>query len=92
MAALEDKAATVRKAAVALLMKLLVTHPYGMMHGGMLHHEVWQAEYDNVRKELEKVEGNVGKAVEVQEEEEGEKEKDGEEEDGDKPPKKKKSR
>lgn len=68
-AALEDKAATVRKAAVSLLIKLLVTHPYGMMHGGALQHEVWDREYNAVKSELEKVEGKVGKAVEVQEEE-----------------------
>lgn len=98
VAALEDKAATVRKAAVALLLKLLKTHPYGLMHGGMLQREVWQAEYDSVRQELEKVEGKVGKAVEVQEQEddeEGEKEKgdeeeEGDEDEGDATPKKKK--
>lgn len=79
--ALEDKASTVRKAAVSLLIKLLVTHPYGMMHGGMLQHEIWNNEYDAVRKELDKVEGKVGKAVEVQneEEEEGDNEDEGNE-------------
>jgi condensin complex subunit 1 len=74
-AALEDKASTVRKAAVSLLIKLLVTHPYGMMQGGMLQHEIWNSEYDAVRKELEKVEGKVGKAVEVQDED-GDEDKD----------------
>jgi condensin complex subunit 1 len=80
--ALEDKASTVRKAAVSLLIKLLLTHPYGMLDGGMLQHEVWNNEYKMVKKDLEKVEGKVGKAVEVQDgdEDEGEGEGEGREE------------
>lgn len=97
VAALEDKASTVRKAAVSLLIKLLITHPYGMMHGGMLQYETWNSEYDVVRKELEKVEGKVGEAVRVEEEEEKSKDSDEENEEGeedeegeDESPKKKK--
>jgi condensin complex subunit 1 len=62
--ALEDKATSVRKAAVALLVRLVVTHPYGLMHGGLLGLKEWQERYDNVREELVQVEGAVGKVVE----------------------------
>ncbi|EDR03670.1 chromosome condensation complex protein [Laccaria bicolor S238N-H82] len=63
IAALADKGATVRKTAAALLVKLLETHPY-RTHGGMLQLDVWQAEYQDVCKELEKIEGKIGNADE----------------------------
>lgn len=69
---LEDKASSVRKAAVMCLVKLILTHPYGMIHGGLLGLKDWEERYKDVCEELEKVEGAVGKAVE----------RDGEEEDG----------
>jgi len=62
--ALEDKAASVRKAAVILLVKLVVTHPYGLMHGGLLGLNEWEERYQKVKEELEKVEETVGKVVE----------------------------
>ncbi|PFH48881.1 hypothetical protein AMATHDRAFT_64397 [Amanita thiersii Skay4041] len=92
--ALEDKAATVRKNAAALLVKLLLTHPYGLMHGGMLALDTWKAEYKVVKEQLQKVEGTIGNAVErpqgEEDDEEGEEEEDvdkdsdecGEDEDG----------
>ncbi|RDB27013.1 Condensin complex subunit 1 [Hypsizygus marmoreus] len=76
VSALEDKVATVRKGAAALLVKLLVTHPYGLMYGGFLELDVWEAEYNDVKAKLAKVEDAMGKAVERNE--------DGEEEDGEK--------
>ncbi|EDR03599.1 uncharacterized protein LACBIDRAFT_155822, partial [Laccaria bicolor S238N-H82] len=81
IAALADKGATVRKTAAALLVKLLETHPY-RTHGGMLQLDVWQAEYQDVCKELEKVEGKIGNAVEKPEGEEEEEEEEDEEEEG----------
>lgn len=63
--ALEDKAAGVRKGAVVLLVKLIVTHPYGLMHGGLLGLGEWEQRYAEVSAELNKVEGVVGKAVEI---------------------------
>ncbi|EIN08162.1 hypothetical protein PUNSTDRAFT_102926 [Punctularia strigosozonata HHB-11173 SS5] len=62
--ALQDKAATVRKAAIGLLVKLIVTHPYGLMHGGLLGLDEWEQRYKEVTEELKKVEEVVGKAVE----------------------------
>src|ERR1700691_1932304 len=38
---LEDKAAGVRKGAVGLVVRLVVTHPYGLMHGGLLGLGEW---------------------------------------------------
>lgn len=64
VSALEDKAASVRKWAVSLLVKLLLTHPYGMMHGGFLELDIWEAEYLVAKAELAKVEDAMGKAVE----------------------------
>jgi condensin complex subunit 1 len=94
-AALEDKAATVRKGAAALLVKLLLTHPYGLMHGGFLELDVWEAEYQVVKRDLAKVEDAMGKAVERndgdeedEEEEESEEEVEGEE--GESPKRRKK--
>ncbi|KAJ7454842.1 non-SMC mitotic condensation complex subunit 1-domain-containing protein [Mycena latifolia] len=58
--ALEDKVATVRKSAAALIVKLLLTHPYGLMYGGMLTLEVWEADYKVLKAELAKIEASVG--------------------------------
>jgi hypothetical protein len=35
---------------------LQVTHPFGIMHGGELRHADWEARYEEVTKELEKLE------------------------------------
>jgi condensin complex subunit 1 len=66
---LEDKAAGVRKGAVGLLGRLVVSHPWGMMHGGLLGLGEWEERYRRVREELEGVEGGVG--VGGEEEEDG---------------------
>jgi condensin complex subunit 1 len=64
--ALVDKAAGVRKGAVGLIVKLVLTHPYGLMHGGLLGMAEWEERYQTVKAELEKVEGIVGNSVEVE--------------------------
>ncbi|TKY85661.1 hypothetical protein EX895_005201 [Sporisorium graminicola] len=56
---LEDKSSGVRKNAIALLTKLILTHPFGMLHGGELSLPEWQARYDLVSKELEETEGSL---------------------------------
>ena len=88
VAMLEDKASTVRKSAVALLTKLVKTHPWGLMHGGPLNLEKWQGYYQEVATKLDKLEHAVGKAVERDEageetEQEGEDEDDEDDEGGD---------
>ena len=85
---LEDKAASVRKNAVILIVKLIVTHPYGLMHGGHLNQREWEKRYDDVVQEVRKVEKEVAKAVERVEgeggdEEEGDKDDDEEEDEDD---------
>jgi len=49
---LHDKSSSVRKNCLALLNKLILTHPYGRMHGGELELSVW-------RKRLEELEGEL---------------------------------
>ncbi|SPO25585.1 related to YCS4 - subunit of condensin protein complex [Ustilago trichophora] len=56
---LEDKSSGVRKNAIALLTKLILTHPFGMLHGGELSLQEWQSRYDLVSKELEETEGSL---------------------------------
>jgi len=65
---LEDKVATVRKNALTLLAQLVITHPYGLMHGGLMARKDWEEHYDKVSKDLKKMEDIVGKAVENAEE------------------------
>ncbi|EMD38787.1 hypothetical protein CERSUDRAFT_133306 [Gelatoporia subvermispora B] len=79
---LDDKAYGVRKGAVTLLVKLIVTHPYGLMHGGLLNLKEWEQRYDDVCAELKRVEDVVGKAVERENDEEEHEEDGGEESDG----------
>ncbi|KAF7983455.1 hypothetical protein HWV62_21732 [Athelia sp. TMB] len=76
VAMLEDKAAGVRKGAVGLLVRLVVTHPYGLMHGGLLGLAEWEERYQKVKEELEGVEGKMGTAVENQDGGESEAETD----------------
>lgn len=65
---LEDKVATVRKNSLTLLSQLVMTHPYGLMHGGLMVRKDWEENYDKVSEELKKMEDIVGKAVENAEE------------------------
>lgn len=49
---LEDKTSTVRKNCIALLIKLMLTHPYGALHGGELDLARFQEGYERVSAEL----------------------------------------
>ncbi|GAA5907855.1 condensin subunit YCS4 [Sporobolomyces salmoneus] len=49
---LHDKSSSVRKNCLALLTKLVLTHPYGRMHGGELELSVWQKRLDELEQEL----------------------------------------
>lgn len=82
--ALDDKLATVRKAAISLLKELLLTHPYGLPHGGTLQREIWEKEYKVIVAKLDKFEGAVGNVVKNPEGEmDGEEDEEEQEEDGD---------
>ncbi|WFD31737.1 condensin complex non-SMC subunit Cnd1 [Malassezia sp. CBS 17886] len=59
--ALEDKGSNVRRNAIALLTKLVVTHPYGVIHGGDLDGDAWRVRCAAVRAE---VEGGVARVAE----------------------------
>lgn len=50
---LQDKSSQVRKNCIALLSKLILTHPYGRMHGGELEMSAWAKRADALDKELE---------------------------------------
>ncbi|GAA5867223.1 hypothetical protein JCM8547_003124 [Rhodosporidiobolus lusitaniae] len=86
---LHDKAATVRKNCLALLNKLVLTHPYGRMHGGELALGEWQERLSKLEEELKvldlpdaaEVEARrlMEDAEEEEEEDGGEDEKNGKE-------------
>jgi condensin complex subunit 1 len=45
VAALKDKVVGVCKNATSLIVKLIVTHLYGLMHGGLLGMHKWEEQY-----------------------------------------------
>ncbi|KAI9850623.1 MAG: Condensin complex subunit [Thelocarpon superellum] len=49
---LEDKSSNVRRNAIKLLGKLVSTHPFGVMHGGQLAYQEWDARLQAVEAEL----------------------------------------
>ncbi|KAH7098364.1 non-SMC mitotic condensation complex subunit 1-domain-containing protein [Auriculariales sp. MPI-PUGE-AT-0066] len=55
---LEDKNSTVRRAAIALLTKLVLTHPYGRMHGGELALTKWEDRYAEMAAKVREAEGH----------------------------------
>ncbi|CAE6439777.1 unnamed protein product, partial [Rhizoctonia solani] len=88
--ALKDRASTVRRNAIVLLTKLILTHPYALIHGGPLNRAEWEAGYERVSKdlqalgeaELERIEAEA-EVPEVKGEQDGEgMDVDGEEEEG----------
>ena len=70
-----------RRYAIALLTKLILTHPYGVIHGGYLNVNEWQERYREVVAELTSLEKRpVDEGAIVEEEEDEEGDGDGEEE------------
>lgn len=49
---LEDKSSNVRRNAIKLLSKLVSTHPFSVMHGGLLSYKEWTDRLDTVDAEL----------------------------------------
>ena len=71
-----------RRYAIALLTKLILTHPYGIIHGGELNVHEWKQRYDEVAAELTSLEQRpVDEGAPIEEEDEEEDEEDGEEDD-----------
>ncbi|CAO1629165.1 unnamed protein product [Parajaminaea phylloscopi] len=54
---LKDKSSSARKACVALLTRLILTHPYGLMHGGELDEEAWQSRVNEVAARMQALSG-----------------------------------
>lgn len=50
---LEDKSSQVRKHCITVFVKLIESHPYGLMHGGELDRDAWTDRYEGVVKELD---------------------------------------
>lgn len=64
-----------RRYAIALLTKLILTHPYGIIHGGDLNVHEWQERYLEVVAELTSLEQrpvDEGALIEEEEDEGGE--------------------
>lgn len=78
--ALQDKASSVRKNSIGLLTRLILTHPYGLMHGGELDIDEWTKRAQGIKKELDEVEGSLDIPGDDVEESNKDEEKDGEEE------------
>lgn len=53
---LEDKSASVRRYAIALVTRLVTTHPFGMLYGGDLNLPLWEERYQKAADELAAVE------------------------------------
>ena len=49
---LEDKSSNVRRNAVKLLGKLISTHPFAVLHGGLLSHHEWSTRLDGCEAEI----------------------------------------
>ncbi|KAF8342559.1 non-SMC mitotic condensation complex subunit 1-domain-containing protein [Cantharellus anzutake] len=52
IAALSDKASSVRRYAIALLTTMILTHPYGALYGGYLNLKEWEERYRSVKEQL----------------------------------------
>lgn len=79
VAALQDKSSSVRRYAIALLTRLILTHPFGLLHGGPLNMTEWEGRYEVVAKELKELESGMGMAATPEREGEGEEEEEGKE-------------
>lgn len=67
---IEDRTTLVRRNAIKLMYKLLLSHPFSSTHGSQLVESVWQKRLDEVNAELDKILpkanelNNVAKAIE----------------------------
>ena len=71
---LEDKVTSLCKNTTLLIVKLMVTHMYGLMHGRLVGMHEWEEQYREVVQELQKVEkalDNTLTGANVDNEEEG---------------------
>ena len=57
---LEDKSSNVRKNAIKLLGKLVTTHPFSVMHGGLLSYNDWEERLQKLEAELNAIKPPAG--------------------------------
>ncbi|CAO1626044.1 unnamed protein product [Sympodiomycopsis kandeliae] len=57
--ALKDKSSSARKACITLLIRLILTHPYGLMHGGELEQRVWEARVEETKRLMQQLGGGI---------------------------------
>lgn len=57
---LEDKSSNVRRNAIKLLGKLIGTHPFSVLHGGLLNYDEWRERLENVDNELASLQPPAG--------------------------------
>lgn len=60
---LQDKSSIVRRYAIALLTKLITTHPFALLHGGPLVLTEWEGRYEVTVRELKELERKMGLGV-----------------------------
>ena len=70
---LEDKSSNVRRNAMKLLEKLISTHPFSVLHGGLLSQKEWQDRLDATQTELDALKAPQGNPSRGEEEGNGEK-------------------
>lgn len=68
--ALKDKSSSARKASVTLLIRLILTHPYGVMHGGELDEAIWSKRVEEVKLKMQEIAGAIELPAELEEIEE----------------------
>lgn len=91
--ALGDKSSSARKNAIALITKLILTHPFGLMHGGELDRDEWNKRLEAVDDELKVFDGLLDVPMDDDEAQTEDEDNDGEDEgDADKTPRKNKPR
>jgi condensin complex subunit 1 len=50
---LQDKSSNVRRNAIKLIARLVSTHPFAVLHGGLLNQSEWGDRYDKVQAEID---------------------------------------
>lgn len=63
---LDDKSSLVRRNSIKLMSKLIVSHPFGMLHGTSLHLSAWEKRLIEANNKLEMIENDLSNDKENQ--------------------------
>lgn len=63
---LEDRSSLVRRNSVKLMSRLVLTHPFGVLHGTQLTYSIWQKRLDEAEKELQSLESTESTDVVIE--------------------------